>query len=153
MSHESFVDREVRALSSGAQLTLWCGRVWARHTAAGKPALPCLRHGLELAGVGDALEDVSAVFTLIERSASGTLGFGGCRCHPITPDEARLLDAVRIAQAERPGTAADTFAAWMPPVAARDAALHAGRFAGCMAAAALPVGLAGAAPSGPARLH
>jgi len=150
---EAFVDREMRALSAGAQLTLWCGRVWVRHLYAGEPATPCLRRGLEVTGAADGLEEICAVLELIGAAGEGRLSFGGCRCRPVTPDESRLLGTIQASQRGGRDAAVTLFGAWMPPVAARDAAVHAGRFAACLADADLPVAVIDERGSAPRRLH
>jgi len=149
----AFVDRDIRALSAGAQLTLWCVRVWVRHVHDGEPATPCLRRGLDLAGMPEGLEEISAVLELIGRSAEGRLSFGGCRCRPVTADESVVLAALQAAQSGDREDAAGYFRVWMPPVAARDAALHAARFARCLEAADMPVALAGHHADARRRLH
>ncbi|SDF79382.1 hypothetical protein SAMN05216241_102375 [Limimonas halophila] len=148
-----FADRDVKTLSAGAQLTLWCVRVWVRHMHEREPAMPCLRRGLDLAGVPDGLEEIHAVLDLIGRTAEGKLSFGGCRCRPVTADESCVLAAIQTAQAGDRVTATRYFGAWMPPVAARDAALHAARFGRCLDAAEMPVGLAWDRSPARRRLH
>lgn len=144
----TFQNRDVNELTSGGQFALWCLRTWVHCLTQGDSAIPRLRHGLELAGAEDALDELECFLVLLSREATGSITVGCCKCHRTTADEARLLSVFRAGQSQGHGAAVALLSKWLPERLAAVAAGHAQRLARRLQAVDMPIGCI--APTGPA---